>query len=230
MDTRLPLKIVLFSMITMGVWISPGFTGSSQSSQMNPVQSIETLVQKIKMGIMAEEKLRAPSSTDKSLYTQYREDNMKIHGELSQYIDFERLGIKSMPKKWQDKYWKWGGKKKYLSLLQDLIEEIVYPRAREFFEDVNVKYQKPVISSDGRTASVKCRVAIKNKKGKYIDVQYRMVQKNNQWKIFDVQLEGEWWTDSFESQFNHIITTKSYDELIRLMQKKLKNVEEGTSF
>ena len=65
---------------------------------------------------------------------------------------------------------------------------------------------------------------------KEVELLYRLIRRGTQWKIFDVNIEGEWWTDSFKNQFNHIITTKSYDELISAMKKKLGNVQAGTSF
>ncbi|MBI3019252.1 MAG: ABC transporter substrate-binding protein [Deltaproteobacteria bacterium] len=199
------------------------------AEEKNPVQTIEALVSVISQNIVADQQMKEAVSKDKVLFQEYRKTNQKFHEQIAQFIDFERLGTDSMPKKWRDQYWivKASEKKKFLELLQELVEGIVYPRAREFFKDVHFMYKKPTSLEEGKRADVLCKVRVKDK---VIHLRYRLIKRGSQWKIYDVNLEGEWWTDSLKSQFNHVITTKSYDELIALMRKKLRNVQEGMSF
>ncbi|MBI3016786.1 MAG: ABC transporter substrate-binding protein [Deltaproteobacteria bacterium] len=198
-----------------------------------PTQTIEALVSVISKNIVADQQMKDAVSQDKALFQEYRKTNQKFHEQIAQFIDFEKLGTDSMPKKWRDKYWvvKASERKKFLELLQELVQGIVYPRAREFFKDVKFTYKKPTFLEGGqekaKRADVLCKVRVKDQE---VNLRYRLIRRGNQWKIYDVNLEGEWWTDSLKSQFNHVITTKSYDELISLMQKKLKNVQEGMSF
>ena len=46
------------------------------------------------------------------------------------------------------------------------------------------------------------------------------------WMVYDVGVEGERWVEGFRSQFNDVITKKSYKELIKMMKKKLVEVKE----
>ena len=203
--------------------------GSAEAQEKGPTQTIEALVSVISKNIVADQQMKDAVSKDKALFQEYRKTNQKFHDQIAQFIDFEKLGTDSMPKKWRDKYWvvKASERKKFLGLLQELVQGIVYPRAREFFKDVKFTYKKPTFLEGGKRTDVLCKVQVKDQ---VVNLRYRLVKRGSQWKIYDVNLEGEWWTDSLKSQFNHVITTKSYDELISLMQKKLKNVQEGMSF
>lgn len=203
------------------------FQSQLSSASDNPTQTIKNMVELISKNMVSDETMRGVASLDKKMYEEYRNTNKQFHRDVSRFIDFETLGSYSMPKKWKKKYWSGSEKKKFLSLLQELIEEIVYPKGKDFFSEVKSEYSKPSYSEDGKTASVFCTVPVKNKKA---EIQYKLIKKGGTWKIYDVNLEGEWWTDSFKSQFNHIITTKSYPDLIQAMQKKLNNVKAGTSF
>ncbi len=202
---------------------------SAGAQEKSPTQTIESLVSVISKNIVADGKMKEVASHDKALFQEHRKTNQKFHDQIAQFIDFEKLGTDSMPKKWRDKYWvvKAREKRKFMDLLQELVEGIVYPRAKEFFKDVKFSYKKPTFLEEGKRADVLCKVRVKEQ---VVNLRYRLVKRGSQWKIYDVNLEGEWWTDSLKSQFNHVITTKSYDELIVLMQKKLKNVQEGMSF
>jgi len=208
-------------------------TPCAMAEEKNPIQTIKDLVSLISTHIVADSQMKEAVSKDKALFQKHRKTNQKFHDQLAQFIDFEKLGTDSMPKKWRNKYWvvKTSEKGKFLDLLQELVEGIVYPRAKEFFKDVRFTYKKPTYLEESqekaKRADVLCKIGVKDK---IVNLRYRLIQRGGQWKIYDVNLEGEWWTDSLKSQFNHVITTKSYEELIALMQKKLKNVQEGMSF
>ena len=208
------LNTVLISMVV--------FANPAEPQQSDPVKTIKEMVNIISTNMVADRDLKEAASKDKKLFEGYRNKNQGFYKQLSQFMDFEKLGSDSMTKKWKDQYWKRSSnKKKFLETLQALIEEIVYPRGKEFFDKVTVNYDQPKLSQDGKQADVICTIHVKE--NKQVQLQYRLVLQGSMWKIYDVNLEGEWWTESFKSQFNHIITTKSYDELILAMEKKLQN-------
>lgn len=202
---------------------------AAHTEQNDPVKTVSDLVALISKNIASDSKMKEVATSDKVAFQEYRKTNQQFYKSLSQFMDFEKLGTDSMPKKWQEKYWliRPGEKKKFLELLQTLIEEIVYPRGKDFFEKVKITYQKPIYSSDQKQVDLSCIIHVDKKE---VNLQYRLIRRGTQWKIFDVNIEGEWWTESFKNQFNHIITTKSYEELISAMKKKLENVQAGTSF
>ncbi|OGQ17624.1 MAG: hypothetical protein A3B70_02395 [Deltaproteobacteria bacterium RIFCSPHIGHO2_02_FULL_40_11] len=216
----------LYLILTVFLWGYPALYAEG-----SPKDALEKMTELVQSHIVPDSKKRDVAAKDPSRFQTYRQQNEKFHSEISKYMDFELLAELSMPKKWQEKYWKnERSKKEFVDILKQLVEEIVYPRGKDFFDEVNLKYKKEVPLKEKNRVSLTCTAAIKGKEGKSVNVEYHLIQKGDTWKIYDINLEGDWWTESFKGQFNHVITTKSYDDLVSLMQKKLERVKKGTAF
>ena len=113
------------------------FVYTANTEQSDPAKTISELVSLISKNMVSDTKMKDVASKDKKIFEEYRTANQKFHKKIAEFIDFEKLGTDSMPKKWRDKYWvvKASERKKFLGLLQELVQGIVYPRAREFFKD-----------------------------------------------------------------------------------------------
>ncbi|HET7853863.1 MAG TPA: ABC transporter substrate-binding protein [Candidatus Methylomirabilis sp.] len=55
-----------------------------------------------------------------------------------------------------------------------------------------------------------------------IPIDYALVRYNGAWKIYDLGIDGTLLSEIYRSQFNRVISSGSYDELIRRMQIKLQ--------
>lgn len=204
----------------------------AESQVFSPKIMIESLKDSIIQNIVGDQKMKGDAAKDKALFNQEREKNLQSHHTLAKYIDFEQLGTVSLPKKWQDKFWiSSSDKKTFLTLLQDLIEEIVYPRAKDFFEKHKLVYQKEKNSGEGGK-DLFYNIEIKKKSGEIekLHLIFRVRKKQEAWKICDIRLDKELWSEMFKNQFNHIITTKSYDVLLEKMKEKLKRVQTGEAY
>jgi phospholipid transport system substrate-binding protein len=62
-----------------------------------------------------------------------------------------------------------------------------------------------------------------------IPIDYALVRYNGTWKIYDLGIDGMRLSEIYRSQFNKVISSASYDELVRRMQIKLQEsaVEAG---
>jgi phospholipid transport system substrate-binding protein len=62
-----------------------------------------------------------------------------------------------------------------------------------------------------------------------IPIDYALVRYNGTWKIYDLGIDGMRLSEIYRSQFNKVISTGSYDDLVRRMQIKLQEftVEAG---
>jgi phospholipid transport system substrate-binding protein len=58
------------------------------------------------------------------------------------------------------------------------------------------------------------------KGGSEIPVDYRMLRRGDRWLVYDVVIEGISLIANYRAQFNKIITTASYQELVRRMKTK----------
>ena len=59
-------------------------------------------------------------------------------------------------------------------------------------------------------------------KGTEVPIDYRMKRENGAWHVYDVVIEGVSLVANYRTQFNKIIQTSSYQELV----KKLKTKQE----
>ena len=53
-------------------------------------------------------------------------------------------------------------------------------------------------------------------------VDYRMIKRADRWLVYDVSIEGVSLVSNYRTQFNKIIQTSSYNELV----SKLKNKQD----
>jgi phospholipid transport system substrate-binding protein len=65
---------------------------------------------------------------------------------------------------------------------------------------------------------------IATKSGSEVPIDYRMLKKGARWLVYDVNIEGVSLVSNYRTQFNKIIQTASYAELIRRMKSKQAEV------
>ena len=53
-----------------------------------------------------------------------------------------------------------------------------------------------------------------------IPIDYRMHARGDKWLVYDVLIEGVSLISNYRTQFNKIITTSSYQELVKKMKSK----------
>ncbi len=72
--------------------------------------------------------------------------------------------------------------------------------------------------SDGNAASVQARVI--TKKGSEVPIEYRLHRLGDRWAVYDVVIEGVSLLSTYRSQFDRIIRTESFAELLKRMRQK----------
>jgi len=73
------------------------------------------------------------------------------------------------------------------------------------------------IASTIVTEVVRVTIAIR---GTEVPIDYRMLKKGDRWLVYDVSIEGVSLVSNYRTQFNKIIQTSSYAELIKKMKSK----------
>jgi len=71
---------------------------------------------------------------------------------------------------------------------------------------------------DGEYATVSTRIITKN--GTEVPVDYRMIKRSDRWLVYDVSIEGVSLVSNYRTQFNKIIQTSSYNELVSKLRTK----------
>ena len=61
---------------------------------------------------------------------------------------------------------------------------------------------------------------IVDSKGQEFSVNYRLHNENGDWKIYDVVIEDISLVNNYRAQFNRVLASSSYQELVRRMKEK----------
>jgi len=78
---------------------------------------------------------------------------------------------------------------------------------------------------EGDQALVRTRIVTKG--GAEVPVEYRMLKKGERWLVYDVVIEGVSLVANYRTQFNKIIQTSSFQDLVKKM--KTRQEELGSS-
>jgi len=70
------------------------------------------------------------------------------------------------------------------------------------------------------------RTKITTKQQTDIPVDYRMLVRGEKWLVYDIIIEGVSLIANYRVQFNKIITTSSYQELVKKMKTKQEEFDE----
>jgi phospholipid transport system substrate-binding protein len=136
----------------------------------------------------------------------------KIANEI---FDFGEIAKRSMARHWQPL--SEAQRNEFVGLFADLLERS-YISKIETYGGEKIQYTAERV--DGDYATVSTRIVTKN--GTEVPVDYRMIKRSDRWLVYDVSIEGVSLVSNYRTQFNKIIQTSSYNELV----SKLKNKQD----
>ncbi len=103
----------------------------------------------------------------------------------------------------------------FVKLFANLLEQTYISRIDEFGGE-KLTYVSEQI--DGDRAIVRARITTKN--GTDGPVESRLVQKGNRWLIYDILVENLSLISNYRSQFDRVIRTTSYEELVKRLKTR----------
>lgn len=103
----------------------------------------------------------------------------------------------------------------FTGLFQGLLERGYLSRIGEYGGE-RVQYVAERV--DGEFATVRAQVV--TAKGTQIPVEARVVRKGERWLMYDVLIENVSLIASYRSQFDRVIRTSSYEDLVRRLKER----------
>jgi phospholipid transport system substrate-binding protein len=134
-----------------------------------------------------------------------------IRKEAQVVFDFGETAKRALGRHWQGLSEK--DRQEFTGLFTDLIER-AYISKIERYSGERIAYAGESVE-DG-LATVRTRFV--TKQGTEIPVDYRMQQRGDRWLVYDVMVEGVSLINNYRTQFDKIIQTSSYAELVRKMK------------
>jgi phospholipid transport system substrate-binding protein len=106
-------------------------------------------------------------------------------------------------------------REEFVALFADLLER-AYISKIEQYSGERIAFAGDSIESD--VATVKTRFT--TKRGAEVPVDYRMLRHGDRWLVYDVSIEGMSLVANYRGQFDKIIETSSYQELMKRMKAR----------
>jgi phospholipid transport system substrate-binding protein len=138
----------------------------------------------------------------------------KIANEI---FDFPEIARRSLGRHWQGRTD--AEHEEFVSLFADLLERSYISKIDQYGGE-KILYTAERVESD--ISVVSTRLVTKN--GTEVPIDYRLVKRGERWLVYDVSIEGVSLVSNYRTQFNKIIQTTSYAELIRRMKSKQAEV------
>ena len=138
----------------------------------------------------------------------------KLKEVLHERFDFTEMAKRSLGSEWRRRSPE--EQKEFVKLFTDLLER-AYLDKIETYNGEDFQYLKE--REDDNYAQVDTRIV--DNKGQEFSVNYRLYKMGGDWKVYDVVIENVSLVNNYRSQFNRVLATSSFEELVNRMKGKL---------
>jgi phospholipid transport system substrate-binding protein len=128
-------------------------------------------------------------------------------------FDFSETAKRSLARHWPTRTDR--EREEFVVLFGDLLERS-YISKIELYGGERIMYVGESVDSDQATV----RSKIITKQGNEVPVDYRLLKRGDRWLVYDISVEGVSLVNNYRTQFNKIIQTSSYAELVKKMKTK----------
>ena len=184
--------------LAMLLLATPGWAGA-------PTDQLKSSTEQI-IRVLEDPALKAEART--------AERRAAIRKEAERVFDFEETARRALGRHWQTL--SEADRREFVPLFADLLER-AYISKIETYTGEQIAYTGETLESD--LATVKTRFV--TKKGTEIPIDYRMRRRDgDRWLVYDVNVEGISLVSSYRTQFDKIIRTASYQDLVAKMKSR----------
>jgi len=152
---------------------------------------------------------------DPALRDKPKDKRVAVRKIADDIFDFGETAKRSLGRHWVARTQ--AERDEFVKLFGDLLERSYISKV-ELYGGEKIQYVTDKIEGD--QASVLSKLV--TKAGSDVPIEYRMLKKGERWLVYDVIIEGVSLVSNYRTQFNKIIQTSSFAELV----KKLKSRQE----
>lgn len=166
-----------------------------------------------------DEVIKTVSDTELKKKSNEQRRRTAIKKSISAIFDSQEMAKRSLGKHWNQR--SMSERKQFSELFAALLENS-YAGKIESYNNEKIVYTKELV--DGDYAEVKSKV-VTSKQDEYT-LDYRLMKKDaNRWMVYDVVIEGVSLVSNYRTQFNRIISTNGYPELVRKLKSKSNEIK-----
>jgi len=144
----------------------------------------------------------------------------KIANEI---FDFSETAKRSLGRHWLGRTP--AEQAEFVQVFTDLLERSYISKV-ELYGGEKMQYVSDAVENGDQA---KVQTKLMTKQGGEIPIEYRMHKKADRWLVYDVVIEGVSLVSNYRTQFNKIIQTSSFQELVKKMKSKQEELASGTT-
>jgi phospholipid transport system substrate-binding protein len=142
-----------------------------------------------------------------------KERRAAMRGIANDIFDFTETAKRALGRHWAVRTP--AEREQFVQLFADLLERSYISKV-ELYGGETIEYTGETV--DGDQAAVGSRIV--TRQGLHVPIQYRMLRKGERWLVYDVVIEGVSLVANYRSQFDKIIQTSSFAELVKKMKTR----------
>ena len=136
-----------------------------------------------------------------------------LRGAVEPIFDFEEMAKRSLGPHWRRRTP--AEQQEFVKLFQDFMEK-VYSDKLDLYEGEKIVFGKETIDQD--FAQVESTII--NNKGETFSIVYKLRRADTKWKVYDAVVENISFINNYRSQFDRVIKSSSYEELVKRLREK----------
>lgn len=181
-----------------------GLAAATAAQAMTPTETVKSRVDEAIQGLV-----QTPSATAESAERRRTE----IRRAADSLFDFTEMSRRALGRHWADRTA--AERDEFVRLFTDLVARTYIGKIDRYAGEAIAYIGERV---DGDEASVRSQVV--TAKGSQIPVEYRLHRSNDNWTAYDVLIENVSLIGTYRSQFDRIIKTESFGDLLRRLREK----------
>jgi phospholipid transport system substrate-binding protein len=190
--------------ITLACGVLVALLAARDATAGAPTEQLRTQVDKV-LKLLDDAALKAPDKT--------KERRIAVRKVADEIFDFAETAKRSLGRHWAARTPE--ERDEFVKLFGDLLERS-YISKIELYGGEKIQYVGDKIESE--TAVVQSKLL--TKAGGEVPIEYRMLKKGERWLVYDVVIEGVSLVSNYRTQFNKIIQTSSFQELVKKMKTR----------
>jgi phospholipid transport system substrate-binding protein len=139
----------------------------------------------------------------------------RLRSALDGIFDYEEMARRALGRHWRQRTA--AEQQEFVKVFHDFLER-VYSDKMNLYGGEKVRFGRELIDSE--FAQVESTII--QLKGDENTVIYKLRQVNGQWKVYDAVVENVSIINNYRSQFDRVISSSSYEELLKRLRGKLE--------
>src|SRR5262245_32300118 len=142
-----------------------------------------------------------------------QERRKKLREAIFVRFDFQEMARRSLGAHWQRRTPE--QQAEFIRVFSDLLEQTYVDKIESYNNEKFIYTNERV---DGPYAEVGSKM--RNSKGEEFSINYKLHRAGEDWRVYDLVVENVSLVNNYRSQFNRILTSSTYDELISKIKAK----------